>query len=268
MIPDELNEKPSRPSTPIFVLGIAAVLLLVVGFISYRDYVNTMAERQLAQSDERIRQLEEKISELSRSREPSAKSPATAAQAKDEELEKIRREMLELKQQTEENRRKTEEVLNQRQNTAAATDSILPPIPSEILNPTLPPEIAKKIDDQVELPPYLRDAVRTPPAGGSPSSFEAEQRQVAAQVRNAAAIGKVTYFNSEHNLVVFDAGRKNNVKQEQRYSIRRGSDMVAAVRVIETTDSESTALVVTNLKNAGEMIKPEVGDDVILLDGF
>ncbi len=287
---EDIQETPKPNYTPIIILGIAALLLIIVGFISYKDYVDAKADERIAQTDERIKELENKINE-------QAAKPANPApvQVKDPEVEKLRREFEALKKRSEENTVKVERILDGPPPALAGAaaelasnnndpSNFLPPIPDGILNPTpsapssvappaLPdPELEQRMararqQQQEAIPDYIRDSVQAAPGG---MSARARQELSAAQdqIRNAPAIGKVVSFDPDWNFVTVSAGDRSNVEEGQRYSIRRGVDLIGVVKIQRVFPEESIAGLVTKSNDYDAAVKPQAGDDVILYEPY
>ncbi len=55
--PDDIGERRQTSHTPSIALGLAAVLLLVVGALSYRDFVRSSLEKEYAEKEARLMQL-------------------------------------------------------------------------------------------------------------------------------------------------------------------------------------------------------------------
>ncbi len=56
MAPDDLGERRQVNHTPTIALSIAAILLLIVGALSYRDFVRTSLEKEFAEKEARMMQ--------------------------------------------------------------------------------------------------------------------------------------------------------------------------------------------------------------------
>jgi len=56
MGPDEISERRQVNHTPTIALSIAAILLLIVGALSYRDFVRTSLEKEFAEKEARLMQ--------------------------------------------------------------------------------------------------------------------------------------------------------------------------------------------------------------------
>ena len=56
MGPDEIGESRQLNHTPMIALGAAAVLLLIVCAMSYRDYVRDTLEKEFAEKEQRLMQ--------------------------------------------------------------------------------------------------------------------------------------------------------------------------------------------------------------------
>lgn len=56
MVPDDISERRQVNHTPTIALSIAAILLLIVGALSYRDFVRTSLEKEFAEKEARMMQ--------------------------------------------------------------------------------------------------------------------------------------------------------------------------------------------------------------------
>lgn len=117
-----------------------------------------------------------------------------------------------------------------------------------------------------ELPDFLRNALENPP-GGNP---EVEQRldRMRQQVAAAPSLGKVTSYDKDWGIVIFNAGAGQGVKVSQRFAVRRGSDILGWIKVDEVQDDQSIAVLVTKNRESDTAAKPEVGDDLIDFELF
>lgn len=88
------------------------------------------------------------------------------------------------------------------------------------------------------------------------------------KIKNTPAIGKIVSFDEGWNLVTINAGTSNGVKKDQRYSIRRGSELLGIVKISEVFPSVSNANIVTNNRAFEGTLKPKAGDDIISYDPF
>ena len=117
-----------------------------------------------------------------------------------------------------------------------------------------------------ELPDFLRNAVENPP-GGNPE-VEAQLDRVRAQVTSAPSLGKVTSYDKDWGIVTFNAGAVQGVKKDQRFAVRRGSDILGWVKVDQVEEGQSIAVLVTKNRDSDTAVKPDVGDDLIDFELF
>ena len=315
MGPDDIGERRQVNHTPTIALSIAAILLLIVGALSYRDYLRTSFEKEFAEKEARLMQRQghpvpAQAAQLPQGSQgqvylqngvpvnaqgmpvnPSAPvgfqppaqnvvydaqgNPVAAAPGiaprypetgnlplpNDPELENIRASLDQAREQS----RLTEQRYNQlagnvdstaREAAAMAAGS------SDAANANG----AGATTITEELPDFLREAVENPP-GGNPE-VEARLERMRQQVSAAPSLGKVTSYNKDWGVVTFDAGASQGVKVDQRFAVRRGSDILGWIKVDEVREDQSIAILVTKNRNSDTALKPEVGDDLIDFELF
>ncbi len=285
--PDDIGERRPASHTPSIALAIAATLLLVVGALSYRDFVRSSLEKEYAEKEDRLMQrLGLPGTVPAQPAAASSPQPAPAAQAagtvlydaqgnpvyltgappaatghppaaareaeatlpapEDPDLASLRESLDQAREQS----RLTEQRYNQLAGGGTAA----------------PPTGGSQAAITSELPDFLRNAVENPP-GGNPE-IEAQLQRMRSQVLAAPSLAKVTSYDAEWGIVTFDAGAVQGVKVEQRFAVRRGSDVLGWVRVNEVTEDQSVATLVTRNANSETSVKPEVGDDLIDFELF
>jgi len=294
--PDDIGERRPANHTPTIALGIAAVLLLVVGAKSYRDFLQDSIEKKVR---EEVRaELEKEFAEkeawmLQRFGQPAGAlagqmpapapggtgtpsvsagtfgygapaSPATGAvppagaaglQAEaglpapvDPELARIQESLNQAREQS----RLTEQRYNELSANPGAATTATDPSGSAAIT--------------AELPDFLREAVENPP-GGNPE-VEEQIRRMRAQVLAQPSLAKVTSYDKEWGIVTFNAGSVQGVKKDQRFAVRRGSDILGWVKVDEVQEDQAIAVLVTKNADSDTAIKPDVGDDLIDFELF
>jgi hypothetical protein len=316
MVPDEIGERRQVNHTPTIALSIAAILLLIVGALSYRDFVRTSLEKEFAEKEARLMQRQGYYGTIAPGQQPSMQgvpaqqtymqngvvvdaqgrpvnqqgtvpaqapvgfqpsnaqydaegNPIAAAPAmppgyresgtlplpNDPELNNIRASLDRAREQS--------QLTEQRYNQLAGSVN------------TQAREAAAIATDQTtagstaitsELPDFLRDAVENPP-GGNPE-IEARLNRMRTQVAAAPSLGKVTSYDKDWGVVTFDAGIGQGVKVDQRFAVRRGSDILGWIKVDEVQDDQSIAVLVTKNRESDTSSKPEVGDDLIDFELF
>jgi hypothetical protein len=117
-----------------------------------------------------------------------------------------------------------------------------------------------------ELPDFLRVAVQNPP-GGNPE-IEARLARVRSQVTSAPSLGKVTSYDKDWGIVTFDAGAGQGVRIDQRFAVRRGSEILGWVKVNEVLEDQAIATLVTKNADSDTAVKPGIGDDLIDFELF
>ena len=280
--PEDIQQTPKPNYTPIIILGVAAVLLLIVGFISYRDYVNAKADEKVDSKVEQIRkELEAQIAlresnkaNLSSS-VPSAPNTGVAQPPappqKDPEIEELRRQLAAMKKLQEENSMKVEKVLSRGPIDPKPYEVAPIGVPSTggnnngRFNPEPAPIGGPPIEDKIEVPNFVKDSVSSPPGGMSPEA----QARIAAfrrNVMNSPAIGKVLTYDSEWGFVTIDAGTSNGIRKGGRFSVRRGGDILGDIRLEQVDATESLGVFTT--KGRKVEVQPRKGDDIIASQSF
>ncbi|MEM7699662.1 MAG: hypothetical protein AAF236_14790 [Verrucomicrobiota bacterium] len=300
---DEFAEPKKANHTPTIALAVAAVLLLIVGAMSYRDFVRDSVEKEFAEKQGQqpgyqvmgqpgmvqpmyqpgIVQYQPVVPQGYVVTQPTVVGPngqpMVAAPG---------------------------QVYIQPGATPTGTPSTVapPPIPestAEAIQEDLPepedPELdrmrasiaeaaeqARRTEEQYnaitsdldgqsetaeiteELPEFLRNALENPP-GGNPD-VEARTERLREQVVRSPSLGQVTSFNPEWNVVTFDAGAAQGVAKGQRFAVRRGGDIVGWIKVDEVDASESIGYLVTKNRNSETAVKPAPGDQLINFEVF
>ena len=88
------------------------------------------------------------------------------------------------------------------------------------------------------------------------------------QVRAAPSLAKVTSYNKDWGIVTFNAGAGQGVKVDQRFAVRRGSDILGWIKVDQVEADQSIAVLVTKNRDSDTSVKPDVGDDLIDFELF
>lgn len=293
---EEYGERRQTNHTPAIALGVAAVLLLIVGAMSYSDYLEDRFEEEY---QEKERQL------LARHGYPAGVAPglqqpgvaATAGTpqvpaqpgvvqpggvqpgvaqpgavpqpATNPDLLRNAAEMgveSALPAPNDPEITSIQNSLDQVREQSRRNDQLYRDITSNVDTLAEDAATAAGVGDlSKELPDFLRDAVQDPP-GGNPD-IEARLARMREQVMKAPSLAKVTSFNGEWGLVTFDAGAAQNVKVQQRFAVRRGADVLGWIRVEEVQENQSIATLLTDRDNETSR-KPEVGDDLIDFELF
>jgi len=290
---EDLGERRQVNHTPTIALGIAALLLLIVGAMSYRDFVKTSYEKEYAEKE---RQL------LARHGYQVAPFTTNGQQA-------IQGQMPNLQQPQQVQGNPVQQQVQQSQPQVQQAPAVNPALVQNAANMQIESSLPQPVDPEIdsirnsleqvreqsrrteeqflditgnmesrldagtsqaqeiteELPDFLRDAVENPP-GGNP---EVEERlaRMRDQVIQAPSLARVTGFDNDWGIVTFNAGATQNVRKDQRFAVRRGADILGWIKVDEVQENQSIAVLVTNRDNE-TVQKPEVGDDLIDFELF
>jgi hypothetical protein len=304
--PDDFGDRRSANHTPTIALSIAAVLLLVVGAMSYRESVRSSLEKEYAEKEARLMQRQG-LAPLPAAPPAAAPAAATAqgvatgtvlydaqgnpvyltglppaaAQApvapvapvpdaltsaalqqaettlptpEDPDIARFQQSLDQARQQGQ----LTDQRFNQIAGGAAPAAASVPGTNSDTG--------AGTSAISAELPDFLRDAVNNPP-GGSPE-MDARLDRMRSQILAAASLGKVTSYDKDWGIVTFNAGAAQGVKKDQRFAVRRGSEVLGWVKVDQVEEDQSIAVLVTKNRESDTALKPDVGDDLIDFELF
>ena len=307
--PDDFGDRRSVNHTPTIALSIAAVLLLVVGAMSYRESVRSSLEKEYAEKEARLMQRQglAPLPAMPAAAPAAAPTPAPAAgtvlydaqgnpvyltglppgaaapQAPSPAPAPVPDALTSAALQEAETTLPTpvdpdiarfQQSLEQARQQGQATDQRFNQIAGGAA-PSSPPAVAT--DPAAvgaggtsaitsELPDFLRDAVNNPP-GGSPE-MDARLDRMRSQILAAASLGKVTSYDKDWGIVTFNAGAAQGVKKDQRFAVRRGSEVLGWVKVDQVEEDQSIAVLVTKNRDSDTALKPDVGDDLIDFELF
>jgi len=298
--PDDFGDRRSANHTPTIALSIAAVLLLIVGAMSYRESVRSGLEKEFAEKEARLMQrqgLAPAVNLPASAPAPTAAPAAatgtvlydaqgnpvylsglppaaTAATAATAPLPNAAVQQAESTlptpedpdilryQQSLEQARQQGQLTDQRFNQlAVGADPAAPAAPA-----ATPGAATGSAEITEELPAFLREAVNNPP-GGNPE-MDARLDRMRSQVLAAASLGKVTSYDKDWGIVTFNAGAAQGVKKDQRFAVRRGSEVLGWVKVDQVEEDQSIAVLVTKNRESDTAVKPDVGDDLIDFELF
>lgn len=298
--PDDIGEGKSANHTPTIALSIAAVLLLAVGALSYKDVLRTKLEKEYAEKEAR---LMERFGQPAGPVSPAAQAPAgvaagsppggvpapttvlydaqgnpvyltgngtlssspvpvnPAGQAPRPEAEIV------LPVPEDPDIANMKASLNQAREQSRLTEQRFNELAGEG-DPSAREAAAIAAsrsggDSAVsaELPDFLRNAVNNPP-GGNPE-IEAQLERLRARVAAAPSLAQVTSYDKDWGVVTFDAGASQGVKVDQRFAVRRGSEVLGWVKVDQVDAEQAVAVLVTKNADDETSTKPAVGDDLI-----
>jgi len=293
MGPEEFGEQKRVNHTPTIALGLAAVLLLIVGAMSWSDFQRKKFEKEFADKEAMMMQRygynsnmpqgqqqgypsqgqmnaqgfqqQAPVQQQQPAPQPQPYQPnpgllQSAAEMQvesglpspvDPEVERIRESLDQARQQTQ------------------RTDERYRDITGDVdVKAREAAELGRGgIGDlSAELPDFLKNALENPP-GGNP---EVEERlsRLREQVQKAPSLATVTSYDKEWGVVTFNAGSRQLVKPEQRFAVRRGTDILGWVKVDQVDENQSIAVLVTKNRDIDVALKPEVGDDLIDFELF
>ncbi len=301
--PDDISLHQTHSRTPMIALSVAGLLLLVIGGLSYRDYVKSSLEKEYTEKELALKKslglpVENTGTPAASPAAPTA--PGTSASTTGTVLYDAQGNPVYLSTVAP-NANPSAPQTQPNPNPGAAPSTLPPVAASPDVEKNLPrpedPEIAsmrnsleaaKKAGQATEqrmnevagngmgatptpgagtteitpdLPDFLRDAVNNPP-GGNPQ-LEAQLNRQREQIKRAPSIGKVLSYDPEWGVVTFDAGADELVKVDQRFAVRRGTEVLGWVKVNQVDQGQSIATLITKNANSDTAIKPEIGDELI-----
>ncbi len=287
--PEEFGESKRVNHTPTIALGLAAILLLVVAAWSWSDVQRKKYEREFAEKEAAMMQrlgynqmpagqqpvvngqvnpqaaqpqvpVQQPVAPSPQNYQPSAGLLQSAAEMQVESS---------LPSPVDPEIARMQDSLDQARQQTARTDQRYRDITGDVDEKVREATEAERRgigDLSAELPDFLKNAVENPP-GGNPE-VEARLERLREQVRNAPSLATVTSYDKEWGIVTFNAGSKQLVKPDQRFAVRRGTDILGWVKVDQVEDDQSIAILVTKNRNSDTALKPEVGDDLIDFELF
>lgn len=298
---EDFGESRQVNHTPAIALGVAAVLLLIVGAMSYRDSVRSSMEREYAEKERQLLMRHGYPVNPYPNMQQPLQQPQYAQNGYPQQGQQLPQGQ-QFQQPAYQNQFPQQNYPQQPQNNQAiAQNAANMNVESNLPAPN-DPEIAaiENSLDQVreqerlteqryrditsgvdtlareaeaaateiteELPEFLRNAVESPP-GGNPLE-QAEMARMRERVKAAPSLASVTSVNLEFGFVTFNAGMTQNVQKDQKYAIRRSGEIVGWVRVDEVQENESVAMLESEHNEATISVKPAVGDDLIPFDSF
>lgn len=299
-----MGERRQVNHTPAIALGIAAVLLLIVGAMSYSDYVESEFEKEYKEKERQlllrngyqVAPIPNMQNQLQQSYPQNGLYPQQPQQQVANQVPQQP-----IQQQAPVNQQLAQNNAGLAQNAANLNVESSLPIPND-------PEIdairnsldqVRKQEEQTEqryrdlsdgvdilaentknqldntggigdlsteLPNFLRNAVENPP-GGNPK-IEAEMARMRERVTRAPTLAQVTSVDMKFGFVTFNAGVSQQVAVDQRYAIRRSGEIVGWVRVEEVHPNEAIAKLESEHDESTTSVRPAVGDDLIPFEAF
>lgn len=293
-----MGERRQVNHTPAIALGIAAVLLLIVGAMSYSDYVESEFEKEYMEKERQlllrngyqvapIPNMQNQLQQLYPQQPQQQVSNGVPQQP--------------LRQQAPVNQQLAQNNAGLAQNAANLNVESALPIPNDpeidaIRNSLdqvrkqeeqteqryrdlsdgvdiLAKNAKKQLDNtggigdlSTDLPNFLRNAVENPPSANP--EIEAEMARMRERVTRAPTLAQVTSVDMKFGFVTFNAGVSQQVAVEQRYAIRRSGEIVGWVRVEEVHPNEAIAKLESEHDESTTSVRPAVGDDLIPFEAF
>lgn len=299
--PDDIGERRQNNNSPTIALVVAALLLLGIGLMSYREFVRSSVEKEFSEREERILRLIGKGAEEEEEEEvtvlydaqgnpvyvgadgvvrtggappPAKAKPKAVAKGPGIDLPSPEDPDISRMEQSLDQARELGRITEDRFNRLAAG-------PGAAGDGRMggsergeggafgyigPIGSGGEAEISSELPDFLRMAVENPP-GGNPE-IEAQLSRMRAQVTSAPALAKVVAYDTEWGVVTFDAGAAQGVKTDQRFAVRRGAEVIGWIRVEEVGADQSVGTLVTRNRESDTAVKPELGDDLIDFELF
>ncbi len=304
---EEMGERRQVNHTPAIALGIAAVLLLIVGAMSYSDYVESEFEKEYKEKERQlllrngyqVAPIPNMQNQLQQPYPQNGLYPQQPQQPQQQVANQVPQQPLQ--QQAPVNQQLAQNNAGLAQNAANLNVESALPIPND-------PEIdairnsldqVRKQEEQTEqryrdlsdgvdilaenaknqldntggigdLSTDLPNFLRNAvenPPGGNPE-IEAEMARMRERVTRAPTLAQVTSVDMKFGFVTFNAGVSQQVAVEQRYAIRRSGEIVGWVRVEEVHPNEAIAKLESEHDESTTSVRPAVGDDLIPFEAF
>ena len=284
---EEIGEKQSVNHTPTIALTVAAVLLLIVGALSYRDYVRDSLEKEYAEKEAMMMArhgygfqpqqqgnvpLQNNFQQMQTNQQmlvqsvpqnhvnPNLDNAMLARQAAEMGIEKS------LPQPADPDITTFQDSLEQAREQAQRTEMQYNELVSDVDARASEAAAAAGPPVTSELPEFLREATANPPGVNPPG--RASREAMRNKVRSAPMLAQVTGYDRDWGIVTFNAGASQGVKKDQRFAVRRGDIILGWVKVDEVQENTSVAILVTKNRNIDMAEKPAAGDDLIDFELF
>lgn len=106
-------------------------------------------------------------------------------------------------------------------------------------------------------------------AGGLPAgASDAEVAALADQVKRQPAIAQVLEYDPDFAFLIINGGANRNIKPEMRLAVRRGSEILGFIKVVEVDGDQAIAELMSKNKFSPTARKPQPGDDIIAFNLF
>jgi len=299
---EELGEQKQVNHTPTIALGIAALLLLIVGAMSYKDYVRRSLEKEYAEKEKVMMeragyvpvgttntpyihqsQLTQQpvtpatVPAVTAAQNPVTSGAAATAQPANTQPAGSNIAAVDPQRIPEQSdlpvpndpeiqamKNSLDEVKKQAEATANRYGELAGNSASALQDSASRAGNSASAAITEELPDFLRNATENPP-GGNPEVNERLAR-LKQQVRVAPSLGKIISYDNLWGIVVFDAGSDNGVKKDERFAVRRGDDILGWVKVDEVEKTQAIARLLTKKRDSDTDLNPEAGDDLIAFE--
>lgn len=291
---DEIREPQKNNYTPIVILGVVALLLVVIGFLGYKDYIDSKAKKTVSETryekDKELEELKEQVQQLINLKNNSATNP---------EMERINQELEAIKAQiASTNRNLSASATSESLNGQTAEDLFGPP-PVSLSGSAIPspspypqklasPRTGQLSENDLFGPsPLANRGSSSQPVPSAPTSEpnlkglspddlfgappELEELALNDAILNSSkpltnrerhilkspAIGKVTSYSE--GLLSIDAGGENNITSGKTFQVRRGHQIIGQIQIEKVYKDQSVA----SFLNPGGGLAPQIGDQII-----
>ncbi|MCP5541750.1 MAG: hypothetical protein H7A52_16530 [Akkermansiaceae bacterium] len=107
-------------------------------------------------------------------------------------------------------------------------------------------------------------AVTAAAGGAAPASGPAQDfAAIAEKIRKASPIAKVIDYDPDWALVIIDGGQDRNIEEGMRFAVRRGGEILGWIKITDVDGTTSGGELTTANKFSQTARKPQAGDDII-----
>ncbi|MEO0414347.1 MAG: hypothetical protein AAF226_05285 [Verrucomicrobiota bacterium] len=268
--------------TPTIALGVAALLLLIVGAISYRDYIRNKygapgtnrppagygQPNYYAQGQPNYANYPQNGQPQQNYGQPGYQPPQAPgvgpngqpgyqgqpayqppAPKKDPEIEELKKALAKL-QEAQASSDEEKQRLKQKADEAQ--------------------QALEKAEREAQQPSGITDNLLASPDKAPENDFSGEESisELRDRLSQSPALAVVLAYDKDWGTVIFNAGSSSGVKEGSRFSIRREGTIVGVIKVETVEPIESLGRLVSGNRNSETAMKPQQGDEVIAFDPF